>query len=145
MISMNKFARVLVLAVILCPLIAACAGNTEFSIVDLREKLGKVFKEKTGEVDNSKGTSDLNTDINAKRDFRYTIDLKLNSDANLDEKAVKDKIMDTYDISDPTGTKSCVIPAQVPAGNIYAYDIEWTEVTHEGNVVSGKDNPNGDI
>ncbi len=135
---MIKKSAVLMSILLLNLALTACAGSQEFNVVDLHEKLGTVTKETTGDIDNSKGTDELDTNINAKRQFRHVIDLKLNSNASLDESKVNQKILDTYDIADASGEKSCIIPAQVPAGHIYAYDIEWTQVIREGNIQEGK-------
>ncbi|MEP7287156.1 MAG: hypothetical protein ABI947_15485 [Chloroflexota bacterium] len=134
----------IVLMIILALVLAACAGSQEFNIVDLQEKLGKVFKETTGDIDNSKGTEDLATNVNAKKGFRHTINLTLNSNSQLDEKQVKDRILEFYDLSDSSGEKSCVIPAEVPANHIYAYNIEWTQVIRQGNIQQGKVQGQGD-
>ena len=142
---MIKKSAVLVSILLLNLVLTACAGSQEFNIVDLREKLGTVTKETTGDIDNAKGTDELGTNINAKRQFRHVIDLKLNSNATLDESKVKQKILDTYDIPDGSGEKSCIIPAQVPAGHVYAYDIEWTQVIREGNVQEGKVQGQGNL
>ncbi len=141
----RRLQIVTALVFILSIFLSACEGAQEFTIVDLREKLGKVTKETTGDVDNSKGTTDLTSSINVKKQYRHTITLVLNKNANLNEKDVKDRIYDTYDIPNASGEKSCIIPAEVPAGNIYAYNIEWTEVLREGNVQAGKGSNQGDV
>jgi hypothetical protein len=69
----------------------------------------------------------------------------MTSSSSLDPQKVNQKILSTYDIKDSGGEKSCVIPAQVPAGHIYAYDVEWTQVIREGNIVEGANNPNGNL
>ena len=141
----TKAAQITVVAVLLGGLFSACAGNQEFSVVDLRSRLGDVFKETTGNIDNTNGADELDINVNAKRQFQHDITLKMTSASTLDPQKVNEKILSTYDIKDAGGEKSCVIPAQVPAGHIYAYDIEWTQVIREGNIVEGTNNPNGNL
>lgn len=122
-----------------------CATQTEFTIVDLREVLGDVFVEQTGLVDNSNGTEMLSQDIAARREFRHSITLRMNPDANLDRRNVEDRILTTYDLPGATGEKLCIIPADVPAGRVYQYDIEWTQVLREGNIEEGQVAGQGNI
>jgi hypothetical protein len=114
-----------------------CAGSTEFTIVDQREELGEVFTETTGTIDNTNGQTDLIQDIAARRQFRHTIDLRLNNSASLDRQEVEERILATYDLPSAAGEKLCLIPADVPPGGAYAYDLEWTQVLREGNIEEG--------
>lgn len=126
-------------------LLVSCATQTEFTIVDQREVLGDVFVEQTGLIDNSGGTEMLSQDIAARREFRHAITLRMNPDANLDRLQVEDRILTTYDLPGATGEKQCLIPADVPAGNVYQYDIEWTQVLREGNIEEGQTAGQGNI
>lgn len=133
------------LFVISVVVVTGCATQTEFTIVDLREVLGDVFVEQTGLVDNSNGTEMLTQDIAARREFRHSITLRMNPDASLDRRNVEDRILTTYDLPGATGEKLCIIPADVPAGHVYQYDIEWTQVLREGNIEEGQVAGQGNI
>lgn len=127
-------------------ILAGCANTqTEFMIVDQREVLGEVFVESTGLVDNCIGTDTLMQDIAAKREFRHSMQIRLNPDANLDRQQVEQKILDAYNLPSATGEKLCIIPADVPAGKSYQYDIEWTQVLREGNIEEGTTPGSGNI
>lgn len=115
----------------------ACAGPTEFVIVDQRELLGEIFTEPTGNVDNSQSDTDLSQDVAVRREFRHRIDLRLNQSSNLDRTEVEDRILATYDLADAAGEKVCIVLADVPPRTIYQYDIEWTQVLREGNIEEG--------
>jgi len=134
-------ALLFVAAVIILP---GCVTETEFTIVDLREVLGDVFSEPTQPYDNSTGTDPLLLDVAAQRQFRHSIRLNLNSGANLNRQNVEDRILTAYDLPDASGEKMCMIAADVPAGRVLQYTIEWTQVLREGNIVEGK-TEQGDI
>ncbi len=127
--------------------LVACAGGggsndpgpQEFAVIDGRERLGAVFQEQTSDIDNSVGTSVLSQDLAAQRDFGHTISLNLNSNSRLNPGEVEDRIYTEYDIDNRTGQKLCVIPVDVPAGQIHRYEIEWTEVVREGTIEEGID------
>jgi len=119
-------------------ILPACVTETEYSIWDLREVLGDVFSEPTQPYDNSTGTEPLLLDVAAQRQFRHSIMLNLNSGANLDRQDVEDRILTAYDLPDASGEKLCMIAADVPAGRVLQYVIEWTQVLREGNIVEGK-------
>jgi hypothetical protein len=104
-----------------------------FIIVDQREVLGEVFTEQTGNIDNSTSAEDLSQDIAVRREFNHSITLRMNEGATLDRQNVEENILETYDIP-MTDEKICIIPADVPAGAIYQYEIEWTQVFREGNI-----------
>lgn len=144
---MNRMYRTIIftLLVLSIGLIASCESQTEFIIVDQREVLGEVFVEQTGLVDNSSGTEMLSQDIAARREFRHAITLRLNPSTNLDRRNVEERILTTYDLPSATGEKLCLIPADVPAGNVYQYDIEWTQVLREGNIEEGQVAGQGNI
>lgn len=136
-------------AVLLClvalTLFACAPAQQEFVVVDQRELLGEVFKEQTGNIDNSTGTTLLSQDIALRREFRHSIDLRLNEGARLDRQNVEQRILETYDLPDQVGEKNCIILADVPAGQIHQYDIEWTQVLREGNVEEGNAAGQGNI
>jgi len=121
-------------------------GNIDdYSIVDQREILGDVFPEMTQPVDNSQGTVDVSRDIAANRQFRHIIDVRLNAGSGLDRNDVEESILDTYNIAGRIGEQLCLIPADVPAGKSYAYNLEWTQILREGNIESGSFAGQGDI
>lgn len=134
---MNKYVLLLVGLIGILLTAQGCAGAREFVIVDQRELLGDVTKEMTQPIDNTAGTTDLSQDIAAQRQFRYKIDLHLNDDSGLNRKDVEDKILETYDLAGEDGQQMCLIPADVPVGHSYAYNLEWTQVQREGNVQEG--------
>jgi hypothetical protein len=122
------------------PLLVFLATN-EFTIVDQREVLGAVFSAQIP-IDNSVSTTDLSIDLPAWREFSHTIVLSLNDDAELDSTIVEERILEAYDLLDRQGEKTCFIPADVPAGEAYRYEIEWTQMLHEGNIEEGSGNGN---
>jgi len=107
-------------------------------LMDKGEVLGDVFSEPTQPYDNSTGTEPLLLDVAAQRQFRHSIMLNLNSGANLNRQNVEDCILTTYDLPDATDAKLCMIAADVPAGRVLQYVIEWTQVLREGNIVDGR-------
>lgn len=122
-----------------------CGGAREFIVVDMREVLGDVVPEMTQPVDNTQGQSDLSQDIAANRQFRYTIDLRMNDDSGLNRQDVEERILETYDLVGNSGSKMCLIPADVPAGSSYAYNLEWTQILREGNIEEGSAPGQGSI
>lgn len=122
-----------------------CGGAREFIVVDLREKLGEVTTEQSSPVDNTRSNEDLSQDIAARKQFRHTITLRLNPGAGLDEARVRERILDAYNIPGMGGEKLCLIPADVPAGRSYAYNLEWTQVLREGNIEAGPAPGQGEI
>jgi hypothetical protein len=131
-------ARTIILLFLFVVIAAACApSQQEFVVVDQRELLGQVFREQTGNIDNSTGTVLLSQDIALRREFRHSIDLRINEGARVDRANVEKRILETYDLPDQVGEKNCIILADVPAGAIHQYDIEWTQVLREGNVEEG--------
>lgn len=133
---MRKSFFTLMLA--LCALVvSACASSQEFIVVDQREVLGEVFTEQTGNIDNSNSSVDLSQDIAARRQFRHSVDIQLNANSRVDRRNVEERIYETYELPSAQGEKLCIIPADVPAGRIYQYDIEWTQVLREGNIEEG--------
>jgi hypothetical protein len=139
--QMFRFTWALIMLIVL----VACEGQQEFVIVDQREVLGEVFTEQTGNIDNSNSSADLFQDISARRQFRHSIDLRLNESARLDRRDVEERILETYDLPGAQGDKLCIIPADVPAGKIYQYEIEWTQVNREGNIEEGQVAGQGNI
>jgi hypothetical protein len=143
---MRKIAILLAaLTAILMLTAQSCAGSREYIIVDQRELLGDVSTEMTQPVDNMNGTQDLSQDIAASRQFRHSISLNLNESAGLNRQEVEDRILETYEIPSDTGDQMCLIPADVPAGSSYAYNMEWTQVLREGNIEEGSTPGVGDI
>lgn len=143
---MRKVLVLLILGVSTLLLTAqSCSGAREFIVVDLREKLGEVLTEQSNPVDNTRSNQDLSQDIAARKGFRHTIVLRLNQGASLDEARVRERILDTYGIPSMGGEKLCLIPADVPAGRSYAYNIEWTQVLREGNIEAGPTPGQGEI
>lgn len=134
-----------IMCLVLLILIACAPAQQEFVIVDQRELLGEVFKEQTGNIDNSTGTETLSQNISLRRDFRHSIDLRMNESARLDRQNVEQRILETYDLPDQVGEKNCIILADVPAGRIHQYDIEWTQVLREGNIEEGSTAGQGNI
>lgn len=125
--------------------LVACDTTQEFVVVDQRELLGDVFTEQTGNIDNSNSSVELVQDISARRQFRHSIDLRLNDSARLDRREVEERILEAYNLPMAQGDKLCIIPADVPAGGIYQYEIEWTEVLREGNLEEGQVAGQGNI
>lgn len=140
----KKFLTLVILIVIT---LSACAsGPREFIIVDEREVLGDVRTENTGNVDNSTGSDYLYTDIAALREFRHSIDVNFTpAGEGIDRKSVEDRILNTYDLPDGSGEKVCLVPADVPPGNIYQYELEWTQIIREGRVEEGPAAGQGDV
>lgn len=136
---LTAFAAILVLTA------QGCGGSREYVIVDQRELLGEVSTEMTQPVDNMNGSQDLSQDIAANRQFRHSIQLNLNESAGLNRQEVEDRILDTYDLPNNSGEQMCLIPADVPAGSSYAYNLEWTQVLREGNIEEGSTPGAGDI
>jgi hypothetical protein len=126
-------------------LMAACAGPTEYIVVDEREVLGNVFTEQTGNVDNSNSAEFLAQDLAVRREFRHRIDLRMNQSASLDRRDVEERVLATYDLPDAVGEKICIVLADVPPGAVYQYEIEWTQVLREGNIEEGNVPGQGNI
>lgn len=140
------FRKFIYLFLLVCAVIlVGCESQQEFIVVDQREVLGDVFTEQSGLVDNCRGSDVLSQDIAARREFRHSIELHLNQNANLDRQKVEERILTAYDIPDATGEKQCLIPADVPAGKAYQYEIEWTKVLREGNLEEGQTPGQGNI
>ncbi|MCS6871838.1 MAG: hypothetical protein RML95_11005 [Anaerolineae bacterium] len=125
----------------------ACEAQKEFVVVDQRELLGAVFKETTREFNNRNGSEDLEQNFSLNRQFRYAIDLKLNTNSGLRRQDVEERICETYNIANcrTGGQKQCLLPVSVPAGRAYAYEIEWTEVKREGVIREGNDPDRGNL
>lgn len=142
----NKYLVLLVGVIAVLVLTAqGCGGATEFTVVDQRELLGEVVPEMTQPVDNTQGTTDLSQDIAARRQYRYSIDLRIDESAGLNRQEVEERILETYDLVGNTGEQTCLIPADVPAGRSYAYNLEWTQILREGNVEEGSTPGQGEI
>jgi hypothetical protein len=136
-----------VLSVLIGLLVAACAaGPTEFMVVDERELLGEVFTENTGNVDNSSGSEYLYQDLAVLREFRHRMDITFTpSGQSLNRQDVEERILDTYDLVDGSGDQTCLVPADVPPGNIYQFELEWTQIIREGRIEEGSVAGQGDI
>jgi len=143
---MRKIVAQLTAFVAVVVLISGCAETArEYVIVDQRELLGDVSTEMTQPIDNTNGTQDVSQDIAANRQFRHSIQLNLNDRAGLNRQEVEDRILEIYDLSSNSGEQMCLIPADVPVGSSYNYNLEWTQVLREGNIEEGSAPGSGDI
>jgi hypothetical protein len=47
---------------------------------------------------------------------------------------IRERILAVYGIDELENDKVCVLPIDVPSGNLYEYDIEWGEIWREGKI-----------
>lgn len=128
---------VLGLAIFLASLLTiACAPSApEYTIVDKREVQGEKSIVTFG-LNNSNGAAPLVQNYPQSKNFYRGVELNLVSNSRLDEIQVMDKIYAKYKVT-KEDTKVCVIPLEVPAGQNFEYDLEWTEVLREGVIEEG--------
>lgn len=116
--------------------LAACAPSApEYKIVDKREVQGEKSIV-TFALNNSNGATSLVQNYPQSKNFYRGVELNLVSNSRLDEVQVMDKIYAKYKVT-KEDTKVCVIPLEVPAGQSFEYDLEWTEVLREGVIEEG--------
>lgn len=129
----NAIRNVLAVFLIVSLTLTACA-EVEVGVKERRGFQGAKTVD-VKKVDNSKGTETLEQDVLVTKPFTHTVELDLR-DSNLNERKVRDKVYEAYEIKSPNGEAKCVFPADVPAGKIYEYEIEWTELKREGDVIN---------
>ncbi len=115
--------------------LSACVTAPEFAVKDKRQAQG-AKSIATFNVNNSQGTTPLLQNFPVSKSFYRWVDINLVSNSQLNESAVSDKIYNRYKAS-KDDTKVCVIPVEIPAGQNYEYDLEWTEVLREGVIEEG--------
>ncbi len=122
----------------------SCGGNEDITIEDKREVQGDSVVE-TLRADNSKGSATMQQDLSAKKQYSRNIQITPSPGVKLNTTAVREKILDNYNIKDGTAEQVCVVSVDVPAGKIYEYDMEWREVWREGTIQIGTpdDTPEG--
>lgn len=119
----------------------ACATNDDITIQDKKEVQGENVKE-TLRADNSLGSTPLMQDLTAKKQYSREITIVPNPGEKFDTNEARQKILDNYNLNEGPAEQVCVIPVEVPAGNIYEYDLEWSEVKREGIIEIGS--PDGE-
>lgn len=134
----------LVLLVLALATLTSCGGQEDVSIEDKREVQGDKVVESL-RADNAKGTSILSQELPAKKQYNRQIKIDPNPGVKLDTAAVREKILTKYNLKDGNAEQVCVVPVEVPAGKIFEYDLEWSEVWREGTIETGSPdgNPEG--
>lgn len=132
------FRRTLLLILVLLTVLAmsiACTPTPDLKIVDKRQVYGNKTTE-TMRADNSQGNEVLIQDMPVQKSFHYQINIMSEPGETLNESVVREMILKAYQIAnmDKDKDKVCVLPVEVPAGDIYEYDIEWTEIWREGTI-----------
>ncbi|MBM3127418.1 MAG: DUF4062 domain-containing protein [Chloroflexi bacterium] len=93
------------------------------------EKIIELFKR-----DNRHNSTTLRENIRVRKQFHRSIVLSTTySGRNLDEGKARERIYTLYHVSQE-GISGCVIPAEVPADEIYEYVVEWTQIIREGTI-----------
>ncbi len=133
---MNNRLWKFIFIIVVLGVVVGCSGPKEFTVKDRREVPGTKSID-TIKVDNRNGTTTQTGDRAVAKNFRREPEVKLNSNSGLDESKVKQKIRDAYNIKKTDETKACSIFVDVPAGMYYEYDMEWTEVKREGDILEG--------
>ena len=77
-------------------------------------------------------------DLSAKKQFSRDIKITPSPGVKLNTTAVREKILDNYNLKDGTAEQVCVVPVEVPEGKTYEYDMEWREVWREGTIEVGE-------
>jgi len=114
----------------------ACATNDDITIHDKKEVQGNKVVE-TLRADNSLGTTALAQDLTAKKQYSRDITIVPNPGEKFDVSEAREKILAEYNLNEGPAEQVCVIPVEVPAGNVYEYDLEWSEVLREGIIEVG--------
>lgn len=146
----STIARSLLTALVVASsvLFAACGGSQEdqVTVADKKEVQGKAVTE-LFRVDNKTGTTALKQDMSARKQYTHETVITPNPGVKMNNQQVRQEIFKLYNISDDKQSEDqvCVIPVDVPAGQIYLYDVEWREVWREGTVELGQpdDKPEG--
>lgn len=115
---------------------SACATNDDISIQDKKEVQGEKVVE-TLRADNSLGNTPLAQDLTAKKQYSRDINIVPGPGEKFDVSEARKKILAEYNLNEGPAEQVCVIPVEVPAGNIYEYDLEWSEVLREGIIEVG--------
>lgn len=122
-------------------LMGGCGGKTEdqVTVVDKNEVQGKAITE-SFRVDNKTGTASLKQDMSARKQYTHETVITPNPGVKMSNQQVRQEIFKLYNISDDEQAEDqvCVIPVDVPAGQIYLYDVEWSEAWREGTVELGE-------
>ncbi len=114
---------------------ATCSSGPEFSVKDKREVQG-ARSIAAFNVNNSRGTVPLSQNFPVSKNYSRWVDINLVSNSQLNDVEVSDKIYNAYKVA-KGDTKVCVIPVEIPAGQSYVYDLEWTEILREGVIEEG--------
>ena len=141
--NMPSTKRVTLIAMLIFPIatfLAACGGagaapEPEIIVKDVRQIEGKRTSNAIPFRNNADTT--VITDLSARIDYRHTIKLNM-VNTRVNEQTVRDKIYQLYKISDVNDTKICLVPAEVPPGMQYDYQLEWIEVWREGVIEEGQ-------
>lgn len=139
--STTKHLFVVSTVILIGLIFSACATNDDISIEDKKEIQGEKVTE-TLRADNSLGAAELTQDLTAKKQYSREITIVPKPGEKFDVSEARQKILDNYNLNEGPAEQVCVIPVEVPAGNIYEYDLEWSEVKREGIIEVG--NPDGE-
>jgi hypothetical protein len=123
----------LVLILLLASVLLTGCPPQDYKVMDERQTEGEKTTE-TLRADNCNGDEALVQDMPVQKSFRSTIQINTEPGETLDESVIREKILVAYGIDDLENDKVCVLPVDVPSGNLYEYDIEWVEIWREGRI-----------
>jgi hypothetical protein len=145
-VSLGLRALGLILMVVMLQLQGCGPSAVAFGVKHIRDQAGEqipeiVSYEQYPGLDNSKGTSPLQVQLEFKRSFRYQMIVRMTSN-NVPEQKVREKIVELYKLppNDPEGTvqkAQCPIVVVVPEGQKAKVTVEWTERWAEGVINEG--------
>lgn len=136
------------LAVATSILLGACGGaqDDQVTVADKKEVQGTTVTE-SFRVDNKTGTEPLKQDMRAQKQYTHETVITPNPGVKMNNQQARQEIFKLYNVSEDKTTEDqvCVIPVEVPAGQVYLYDVEWREVWRDGIIELGQpdDQPEG--
>jgi len=130
-------------------LLSGCGGarDDQVTVADKKEVQGEGTTE-AFRVDNKDGTEALVQELQAQRQYTHEVIITPKPGARLNNEQVRQEVFKLYNIpaDKVTDNQVCLIPVDVPPGQVYLYDIEWRDVWREGVIEVGEpnDEPEGD-
>ena len=128
-------------------ILSGCGGETvEFAVKHITDQTGEQIMEvvsydREQGLDNSSGTAPLQVEIEFKRNYKYQIVQRLNTN-EISGQQVQDRIVELYKLppNDPEGTVQtalCPVSVVIPPGQKAIITVEWTERWAEGVINQG--------
>lgn len=121
--------------------LAACASQADdpITVQDQKEVQGTAETE-AFRVDNKSGADSLKQDMRAQKQYTHEITITPNPGVKINTQQARAEILKFYNVPEGKTAEDqvCVIPIEVPAQQVYLYDIEWREVWREGTLETGR-------